>query len=212
MWGWIAKLRQYVNRLSNFVLRRSTLRSIVDANISSHQQDILALNQQLLSDAITVGEWQTSFQQHIKDSILQQYLLGRGGQTQMTQTDFGSVGGVYAEQLRWAKSFAQEIADGNLSPGAINRRSVMYINSSREAYNRALARSYGVPLEKLDVFPGDDKSCLGLTNCGCFLEFEEKKTLWKVYWRLGVTEHCVLCIQRSRDWNPFIVYKEESIG
>jgi hypothetical protein len=83
----------------------------------------------------------------------------------------------------------------------------MYVRSSREAYNRALGRSYGIPEGSLPAYPGDGKSCLGLTNCGCEWIFEENDKEWLATWSLGTTEHCELCIENSEKWNPYVIPK-----
>jgi len=65
---------------------------------------------------------------------------GRGGLGAMTQADWGSIGGMLKEQYRYLAEFAKAIAEGKLSEAQILARSRMYINSSREAFERAKAR------------------------------------------------------------------------
>lgn len=209
MWGWIAKARQFINRLTNQVLGRRNVNQIVNANITAHQADILALNDRLFTDAMSLTEWEADLRSQIKNSVIQQYLLGKGGQTQMTSTDYGSIGGMLAEQYGWLSKFSRQIANGELSPARINQRAVMYIASSREAFERAKARSYGIPLDKLPGFPGQGTLCEGLTNCKCSWRFVEKKTLWECYWELGQVKekHCTLCPEHAKDWNPYVVDK-----
>jgi len=77
----------------------------------------------------------------IKDEYTQQYLLGRGGLSQMTQADWGSIGGMVADQYRYLGGFAREVAVGNLSEAQVAARSRMYINSGREAFERARGRT-----------------------------------------------------------------------
>ena len=58
----------------------------------------------------------------------------------MAAEDWGSIGGMLKEQYGWLKGFYQEVLAGDLSEAAIAMRARMYINSAREAYERALGR------------------------------------------------------------------------
>jgi len=61
--------------------------------------------------------WETSMRQQILEAYKQQYMLGKGGIEQMTAQDWGSIGGMVADQYRYLDRFAQQIADGLLSEG-----------------------------------------------------------------------------------------------
>jgi hypothetical protein len=91
--------------------------------------------------SMSVGAWHQGMRDEIKRNYLQMYLAGRGGTGMMTARDYGSVGGMIREQYRYLDAFAQEIAAGNLSAGQIAMRSAMYINSAREAFERAYKRA-----------------------------------------------------------------------
>jgi len=99
---------------------------------------------------------------------------------------------------------------GNLArffEAQIAARSRMYMRSSREAFERAKARAVGVP--PLPAYPGDG-STRCLTNCACQWEIipevqDDGAIVYNCYWRLGPTEHCPDCIERSRQWNPYTV-------
>jgi len=97
------------------------------------------------SEAVASGQmpvevWHQRMRDEIRRNYIQQYLAGRGGLEKMTAVDWGSVGGMIAEQYRWLDNFAAQIAAGELSAAQIRVRAQMYINSSREAYERASAQ------------------------------------------------------------------------
>ena len=96
---------------------------------------------QVFSGELPVDAWQAAMRQEIKTRYLQQYLAGRGGVGPMTQADYGSIGGMIADQYRYLDGFAREVAEGQLSEAQIARRSEMYLNSSREAFERAQRRA-----------------------------------------------------------------------
>lgn len=99
---------------------------------------------QVASGELPVDAWQTQMRQEIKTRYIQQYLACRGGTGVMTQVDYGSIGGMLADQYRYLDGFAAEIAEGNLSEAQIAQRSEMYLNSSREACERGQKRAMEV--------------------------------------------------------------------
>jgi len=90
---------------------------------------------------ITLGQWERNMREQIKEEYIRQYLLGRGGRDLMTPVDWGSIGGMCADQYRYLDGFAAEIATGELSEKQIAARSAMYLHSAREAFERARDRA-----------------------------------------------------------------------
>lgn len=207
MWGWLKSAFSFVSKLTGKILGKSGEHVLVN---SVCDDGILAVNnitEQLLADQIDVNTWLREIRAELKTIYIQQYLLGIGGQAQLMPADYGSIGGMLADQYRYLQNFAQEIAAGNLTPGQIRQRIAMYANSCREGYARARARAHGIPDGALPAFPGDGTSCLGLTRCHCFWDIVERKDRWDCYWRLGVAEHCILCLDHAKVWNPYVIYK-----
>ena len=96
---------------------------------------------ELAAGTLDVGTWQERMRGEIKREYIRQGLLGAGGVENMDAKRWGSLGGQIADQYRYLDDFAREIADGNLTEGQIRRRSEMYINSAREAFERAKERA-----------------------------------------------------------------------
>ena len=160
------------------------------------------LARRLADHEITLGQWQQTMRDEIRAEVLRQYLLGRGGKSQMAPADRGSVGGVVADQYRYLDGFAARIAAGEHTEAQIAAISRMYIRSAREGYERANMRAHGVL--KLPAYPGDGStSCL--TNCLCRWVIQRKESRVEATWALSDAEHCETCVQRSVDWAPYVV-------
>ncbi len=136
---WRPKLAQLWNRTIGRLVPRLQVQRWVNASISAVPVGEWAA--QLMAGTLDVGTWQERMRGEIKREVIRQYLLGRGGVEKMTPADYGSCGGMIADQYRYLDDFADEIADGLLSEGQIRRRSEMYINSAREAFERAKERA-----------------------------------------------------------------------
>jgi len=117
-----------------------------------------------------VDVWQQTMRQEIKTRYIQQYMAGRGGMGPMTQADWGSIGGQVADQYRYLDGFAREIAEGKLSEAQIAQRSEMYMNSSREAFERGQKRAAEAAGLKEVIWIKTAKEscedCIALANLG----------------------------------------------
>ena len=153
----------------------------------------------LAANEISLQRWQLNFRRDLKQSYIDQYLLAKGGRQNMTQSDWGSLGGMLRNQYQYMNRFAEEIASGRLTEGQVRVRMDMYFKSSRQANERAAIRARGMP--DLPAYPGDG-STQCLTNCRCSWQVSENEDEWLAYWTLGVAEHCPDCVQRAGDWAP----------
>ena len=204
MWAWLDKAKQFINKAINRSLDTPDIERLITKNQEIFTTGVDALTTSLVSDQISLAEWEFGMRALIKQEYIQMYLLGRGGRDMMTRLDYSSIGGMLGrDQYKWLHLFAQEIGNGDLTPGQILARARMYIRSSREAYNRAQGRAYGIPEGALPAYPGDGSSCEGLTNCACQWDIQKTNDGWDCYWRLGEAEHCKLCLEHEQKWNPF---------
>ena len=122
------------------ILSRDQARELVAIQITAGEDVSAVMSTLYTGGQISPDDWRTSFRQEIKDQYITQYLEGRGGRSQMSQADWGSVGGMIADQYRYLEGFYDELSDpeNEYSDEYISSRMNMYINASREAYERVL--------------------------------------------------------------------------
>lgn len=203
-----AEVRGYVQDSLDAALTASAV--TLEGGVVSTGTDMLAnlVGNGLMSPA----DWEAAMREEIKREYIRQYLLGVGGRGSMTAQDWGSVGGMIREQYRWLDDFADLVATGELSEGQIRTRAAMYVNSAREAFERASARAWGIPDGSLPYMPGQGQT-ICLTNCNCNWRIEEVYDNdgiligWDCYWTLGPvkTDHCSDCVENASKWNPLEV-------
>lgn len=129
------KLAQFWNATVGKIVPRFQVRRWADQSIDAVPVDDLASQ---LASGLNVGAWQQSMRENIKREVLRQYLAGRGGIEKMTQSDYGRCGAIIVDQYKYLDGFAREIKEGNLTEKQIAKRAAMYINSAREAFERAM--------------------------------------------------------------------------
>lgn len=155
------------------VISYTTVRSEIDTMISVSQDVQLTLSERVSDGTISPGAWREAVRQEIKDNYLDQYFLGIGGRERMTQADWGRAGSMIKEQYQYLEGFHDQVAAEELSQGQIYARARMYVNSSREAYEKALSIA------------------------------AEDRPYTEHRWDLGAAEHCDDCVAiASEGWLP----------
>lgn len=201
-WGWLQNLRQFFSTVTRRIASFFQVRGWSQTSIDKSSARTAELAAMLADGRIDLPSWQTQMREQIKREYIEQYLAGRGGIDQMQAKDWGSIGGSLREQYHKLDDFAREIASGKLSEAQIRARSKMYINSGREAFERAKRRNFEdkeIDEERWRLTPAEHcKSCLGfeaegwqplghfpfpgqgktlcLTNCRCFKEYRNSRT------------------------------------
>jgi len=207
---WDVVAKRYRDTDTGRFLSREKALEFVDGSLQAGRSATGTLAGLVADGKISPTDWRDKMRQEVKDEYIRQYLSAIGGLAVMTQADWGSVGGMLKEQYKYLDKFYGEVAAGNLSEGQIAARAGMYINSAREANERAHGRSQGMPDGSLPAYPADGSSeCL--TNDKCSWEIEpvlaDDRTVshWNAFWRLSDAEHCSTCLERAAGWNPYVV-------
>jgi len=117
VWIWLPDLQRYRDLTTGRFASEPEVMEWVATSIRGSSVVTDTLTQQLAQRQLRLGAWQRLMRQEIKDEYIRQYLLGRGGLEQMTQVDWGSIGGMLKEQYGWLDKFVAEIEMGRLSEG-----------------------------------------------------------------------------------------------
>ncbi len=166
MFYWDELVGRYRDEKGRFVAR-DTVYEFVNKSLTISGNVSDTLSSMVYNGTISVGDWEKAMRQEIKEEYLRQYMTFVGGREQMTQADWGSVGGMLGEQYKYLSGFADDIATGELTEAQIRARSMMYINSAREARERARARA----VSKLDYDEEYWELNPHLENCDDCIEF-----------------------------------------
>jgi len=138
---WLPDLQRYRDTATGRFASSNEVRDWGQTSMNDSADHARGMAGALAERDISLGQWERNMREQIKEEYIKQYLLGRGGRDLMTAEDWGSVGGMCADQYRYLDGFAAEIAAGNLSEKQIAARSEMYLRSSREAFERARGRA-----------------------------------------------------------------------
>jgi hypothetical protein len=169
------------------------------------QADVDTLARQLANEDITVQAWEAAMRDTIRDTFAAQYAYGRGGLNAMTAGDWQAINDLADAQAEYLRAFAEDVAAGRLSEAQIGARADLYLASSRHAYGRGLAASWGIDLP---AYPGDGSSeCK--SNDRCHWEIEDVGDEIHATWKLSSAEHCATCRSRASVWAPLVFEKPD---
>jgi len=203
-WQWDDSAKRYRDTTTGRFISQRKAVTLRDYFIEARKSDMDGLTRQLLEHNITVQQWVLEMRQQVKDTYIAEYMLARGGRNNMTQADWGRLGGMLRDQYGYVNRFAQDIDAGKVSGGQIQTRARMYVDSATQAFERAKTESLGVP--RLPQYPGDGQTVCR-ANCQCHLDIADADDHWEVTWVLGEAEHCPDCVDLSRSWTPLRVEK-----
>lgn len=172
-WGWDPVAKRYRDLDTGRFMLRSAVLEWVEESLDASAVATDQLAQFVIDGIVSPVDFGLLMRQELKEEYIRQYLLGIGGRAQMTPQDWGSIGGMLADQYRYLDRFVDEIASGEVPPGSLLLRVRMYANSAREAYERA-----------------------HLKNAAALNMVEEQ-------WVLGDAEHCPDCVAfAGMGWQP----------
>ena len=212
-WQYNTTLRRYQNSSTGRILSQRRVNELVDQSIDASSDIVADLARLGARGQLSRTDFEARMREQIKLAYIRQGVLGRGGRDQMDQAAWGSIGGQIAKQYVWLQRFSAELAAGKLTEGQAVVRARMYIRSSRQAYERGVARAHDLDLPQ---YPGDGQTRCR-TNCQCHWELIEVTNEAGViigfdcYWRLDEAEHCPDCTRNARTWNPYFVRFPNSV-
>lgn len=132
------------------------------------------LAQLVANGIISPQMWHQLMREEIKREYIRQYLAGIGGLGQMGPEDWVRIADMIADQYAYLPTFQQQIEAGKLTEAQIRVRSNMYLESAKEAYEKAKA--------------------IVVSRLG----FDEER------WVLGLAEHCEDCVSFANEgWQVF---------
>lgn len=200
-WLYYRDRNQYQNAETGKFISQGRVRALMQRFETRYKQDIKVISDRLSNGEVNVQRWVMDMRRAIKDAYVVQYTMGKGGMGNMTQSDWGRIGGLLKGQYQYLNNFAGDIANGELSPKQIVARANLYIDSSTQAFERGKASSHG--LYNLPAYPGDGTTeCMA--NCRCYWHIVKDGTTLTASWVMSNAEHCETCRVRSVTWSNLV--------
>lgn len=131
---WESSVRRYRDRTTGRFLSRKAVSDLTTLRISQVTQDLHKLGDSLLSNEITLKQWQEQFANQLKILHTQQFLLGVGGDSQIVDDDFKTISDKLINQYEYLQNFATDLTLGKVSPAQFKNRTRMYATASKISF------------------------------------------------------------------------------
>lgn len=191
-----SKSGRYHYRDSGGFVPQPAVDNLTARAIAKKRNEIRDLGEQMLGGKISIADWESATAKQLKDLHTWTYLLGKGGQKNMTQSDYGKLGLRLSYEYGYLRGFAEDIQTKNLSEAQVLARLELYINksngsrqlaqqsSSTEAgfrwerrYLRAIEncedclRYAAMGWQPIGSLPPPTEKCQCGSNCKCYFKF-----------------------------------------
>jgi len=168
------KRGEYINNANGTIVKQDALETEIDAYIGYVGDNIAFQTQRLVDGKISIPAWQRAMRKEMRDSWRTQYILGAGGVEQMTQADWGRIGGRLNQQYKYLNGFADAIVDADFTDDKeakkILDRASMYADARTSFYDgRTSVKKRADFKEERRVLIANDKN-----NCANCEEFASR--------------------------------------
>lgn len=155
-------------RLGPLVARDEIIRLVKDLHDASATRFGL-LAQDAVAGRITASDFQQAMMLELRHLYNASSALAVGGYNKMTAVEWGRNGQILREEYRYLAGFAQDIADGKLTPAQADARARLYAG---KAYSRFWAENSLVQVragfaEEQWVTAADERVCHDGERLGC---------------------------------------------
>lgn len=164
--------------------------------------ELYALGQRLAEGKISLEEFEVRMRAILWDFFIAVAMIATDGMfDEENEEDLADLEGLLAEREGHLQGFIADIRAGKLSAAQIAWRAGLFAGVRHLFVRFTVSRRAFVVMP---YFPGI--SCLGDGWCQCWLEeIEEPDGTVIIYWHLGQSEHCAVCLKAESE-SPYIFY------
>lgn len=145
---------------------------------------------------ITLTVWEERMRTAVRDAVIAQWLVGRGGVDQLTDEDRARLEALILLQWQFLNEFAQAIATGTLSEAQIAWQAGLYYSDTVRSFEQGHEAAWDYALQ-LPAYPGDCSSeCCARDRC--WVSYVDTGETIEIEWNRTVTESCPTCVARAR--------------
>lgn len=195
-------LRRYRTAESGRFVRETTVRSIRQQIIDRATAEVDALTGKLAAGDLSVEDWTLQMRDLVKRTVIDQYLMGRGGRNAMSQRDWGRIGYLLRTQYTYLQGFATEVDAGSLTDAQIAARARLYVAATWNVFDRAVGSAWSIVFP---AQPGEGVRCKARCRCRWEVKTNKEDGTIEATWVLDSgAEHCEDCTRRAEQWAPLV--------
>lgn len=199
---WVISQKKYRDVETGRFVAQETVLGYVERIVTAGDSAADTLTDLHVDGTLSPADTINGLKGELKTSVMQEYMLGRGGRSQMSQRDWGAVGGLLSKQYALMPEFQRALEAGELSEAQIRQRMHQYFESAPEAYERGNAAAHSI--FSLPAYPRDGSTeCMNGCKCHWRIVDGELSGDADCYWEISpLAENCPTCLKRATLWYP----------
>jgi hypothetical protein len=132
-WSFDPRTGRYRNEQGRF-LSQKAVEALVDGKIAAMERSVRRYTKMLAEGSITLDQWQGSMREAIKAAHIQAAIVGHGGRTGMSSSDYGRVGQRLRQEYAYLQNFALDMLEQRMSAPMAMARASLYAQSVRGSF------------------------------------------------------------------------------
>lgn len=175
---------------------RAAMESLTRSHIAQIERDILTIGNLFADGKISLATWEEQTAIALKTGHIQSYLLGIGGKSQMTQSDYGILGAKLRSEYEYLRGFSRDIVEEGMSREMFLSRLRLYTSAIRGSQEKGKSQGHvrngfqwerrrrtktescsecviyaALGWQRINTLPQPTEACTCKSNCGCYKEF-----------------------------------------
>ena len=188
--------QRYRDQETGRFISQSRMRSLLGGHINQVREDLTTIGELLINGRISLPTWEQETRTALKALHTSSYLLGIGGEANMSQRDYGILGQQIRSQYEFLRGFAEELINTGMSEAAFRSRLEMYAWAARGSHEMGKLEGHvraGFTWERrirtksnscspcisyaaagwqpIGSLPHPTRDCECRANCGCYKRF-----------------------------------------
>lgn len=193
-----SRSQRYHYRDSGAFVSQAAVDNLTARAIAQKRNQIRDLGEQLIGGKVSLADWEKATAGHLKQLNTWTYLIGKGGQKNMTQSDYGKLGLRLSYEYGYLRGFSEKLRDEGMSEAQFLARLELYINKANGTKQIAIQASHkqegyiwerrylravencrscisyaAMGWQPLGSLPAPSEKCECQANCKCYFKFSK---------------------------------------
>jgi len=134
---WDPRVKRYRDRAGGRFVSEKAIIALTEGRIERAKDELKELGSRLASGRINLDTFQVEMANQLKTLHLQQYILGRGGLKNMSDSDYLTVARRLKDEYSYLRKFAKDLRSGSQSEAQLKHRIELYAAHSKVSYLEA---------------------------------------------------------------------------
>lgn len=193
-----SRSQRYHYRDSGAFVTQAAVDNLTARSIAQKRNQIRDLGEKLIGNLVTLEDWEQQTAGHLKQLHVWTYLLGKGGQANLDQSDYGKLGLRLSYEYGYLRGFSEKIREDGMSEAQFLARLELYINKANGTRQIAVQASHkqegyiwerrylravenckscisysAMGWQPLGSLPPPTERCECQANCKCYFRFSK---------------------------------------